>query len=258
MSNKSEIYEELRSSEGLVFGRNAVIELLKSEADIEKIFIKSGECEGSISLITAIAKKRGIPVSAVAKEKLDYLAKAGAHQGVVALSSGISYSSLDEIIEYAESKNESPFVVICDGVEDPHNLGSVIRCAEGAGVHGIIISKRRSSPISATVIKASAGAAAHMKIAKVANISSAIDYLKKRGLWIYGAEADGDSLYDTDMTGPIALVVGGEGKGISRLVREKCDFVLSIPMYGKVNSFNVSCAAAVILCEAAKKRHTKS
>lgn len=248
---------EKGAEEGIVFGRNAVIELLKSDADIEKIFIKSGESEGSISLITALAKGRGVPISGVAKEKLDHLSKGGVHQGVVAMTSGTRYADVDEILEYAESRNEAPFILICDGIEDPHNLGAVIRCAEGAGVHGIIISKRHSCPISATVVKASAGALAHMKIAKVTNISSEIEKLKKKGLWIYGAEADGSSVYETEMSGPCAIVIGSEGSGISHLVREKCDFVLSIPMYGRVNSFNVSCAAAVILCEAARKRNTK-
>ncbi len=241
--------------EGVVFGRNAVIELLKSDCDIDKIMIKSGEHEGSLTLIISLAKNRGIPIVEVGKEKLDYLSSGGVHQGVVALASGTQYVEIDEIIEYANSKNEKPFIVVCDGVEDPHNLGAIIRCAEGAGAHGVIISKRHSAPVSATVVKASAGALAHMKVSRVVNIASALDTLKEKGLWVYGAEADGVSVYESDMSGAVALVVGSEGQGMSRLVREKCDFVLSIPMYGKVNSFNVSCAAAVLLCHAARCRN---
>ncbi len=241
--------------EGVVFGRNAVIELLKSDRDIDKIMIKSGEHEGSLTLIISLAKNRGIPIVEVGKEKLDYLSSGGVHQGVVALASGTQYVEIDEIIEYANSKNEKPFIVVCDGVEDPHNLGAIIRCAEGAGAHGVIISKRHSAPVSATVVKASAGALAHMKISRVVNIASVLDTLKEKGLWVYGAEADGVSVYESDMSGAVALVVGSEGQGMSRLVREKCDFVLSIPMYGKVNSFNVSCAAAVLLCHAARCRN---
>ena len=243
--------------ENVIYGRNAVIELLKSERDVDKIMIKSGEREGSLTLITALAKNNGVPVVEVSKEKLDYLSKNGVHQGVVAMASGTDYVSVDEILAYAEQKGEKPFVVVCDGVEDPHNLGAIIRCAEGAGAHGVIISKRHSAPVSATVVKASAGALAHVKIAKVVNIATELDNLKKKGLWVYGAEADGSCIYDTDMSSAAAIVVGSEGKGMSRLVREKCDFVISIPMYGKVNSFNVSCAAAVILCEAARKRNSK-
>ena len=247
--------QENVSSENTVYGRNAVIELLKSDRDVDKIMIKSGEREGSLTLITSLAKNKGVPVVEVGKEKLDYLSSSGVHQGVVALVSGTEYVSLDDILEYAFSRGEKPFVVVCDGVEDPHNLGAIIRCAEGAGAHGVIISKRHCAPVSATVVKASAGALAHMKVARVVNIASALDELKEKGLWVYGAEADGASLYDTDMSGAVAVVVGSEGKGMSRIVREKCDFVVSIPMYGKVNSFNVSCAAAVILCEAARKRN---
>ncbi len=244
--------------EGIIYGRNAVIELIKSDRDIEKIFIKSGTAEGSLSLIISLAKSKSIPLSSVAKEKLDNLAKGGAHQGVVAMASGTCYYEVEDILEYAKSKNEPPFILICDKIEDPHNLGAVIRCAEGAGVHGIIISKRHSCPISGAVVKASAGALAHLKIAKVANIVSEIESLKKKGLWIYGAEADGASVYESDISGPAAIVIGSEGNGISHLVREKCDFIISIPMHGKVNSFNVSCAAAVILCEAARKRYLSS
>lgn len=243
------------ADEGACYGRNAVLELLKSGKDVDKIFVKSGELEGSVTLIIAKAKERGIPVVYVEKEKLDRLSRGGAHQGVAASAAGVEYSSLDDILGYAAERGEAPFIVICDGVEDPHNLGAVIRCAEGCGVHGVVISKRHSATVNATAVKASAGAIAHMRIAKVTNIAAAIDSLKEKGVWIYGAEADGESIYNTDMRGAAAVVVGSEGFGISRLIREKCDFMVSIPMYGNVNSFNVSCATAVILCEAARKRN---
>lgn len=249
--------QEDNEDTNVVYGRNAVIELLRSGRDIDKIMIKSGEREGSLTLITALAGNNGVPIVEASKEKLDYLSKHGVHQGVVAMAAATEYVTVDEILEYARSKGEPPFIVVCDSVEDPHNLGSIIRCAEGAGAHGVIISKRHCAPISATVVKSSAGALAHMRIARVVNIAGELDSLKKKGLWVYGAEADGSCIYDTDMSGAAAIVVGSEGKGMSRLVREKCDFVVSIPMYGKVNSFNVSCAAAVILCQAARSRNTK-
>lgn len=246
---------EEEEESGVMYGRNAVLEALKSGQALDKLFVQSGEREGSITLIIAKAKEIGIPVLYVQKEKLDHLASGGVHQGVVAMVAGVTYRTVDELLAVAAEKGEAPFLVIADGVEDPHNLGAIIRCAEGAGAHGLIIAKRHSSPVTPTVIKASAGAAAHLPIAKVTNLAATIDSLKEAGLWIYGAEAGGASLYESDLTGSAAFVVGSEGKGISRLIKDKCDFILSIPMYGMVNSFNVSCAAAVVLCYAANKRH---
>lgn len=240
---------------GIIYGRNAVMEALKGGQMLDKLFAQSGEREGSITLIIAKAKEAGIPVLFVQKEKLDRMAGGGVHQGVVAMVAGVTYRTVDELLAVAAEKGEAPFLVIADGVEDPHNLGAIIRSAEGAGAHGLIISKRHASPVTPTVIKASAGAAAHLPIAKVTNLATTIDELKKAGIWIYGAEAGGTSLYESDPTGSAAFVVGSEGKGISRLIKDKCDFILSIPMYGQVNSFNVSCAAAVLLCYAAEKRH---
>lgn len=240
---------------GILYGRNAAMEALKSGKTIDKLFVHSGEREGSITVIIAKAKAAGIPVIEVTKEKLDGLSGGGNHQGVVAMTAGVDYVDLDALFAIAEEKGESPFFVIADGVEDPHNLGAIIRCAEGAGAHGLILSKRHCCPITPTVVKASAGAIEHLAIAKVPNIVAAMENLKDRGVWVYGAEADGSSLYETDLSGASAFVVGSEGKGISRLVRETCDFVLSIPMYGRVNSFNVSCATAVVLCKAAEDRH---
>lgn len=253
-NDRRERNEDFEES-GVIYGRNAVLEALKGGQVLDKLFVQSGEREGSITLIIAKAKEVGIPVLYVQKEKLDNLSRSGAHQGVVAMIAGVTYHTIDEILAIASEKGEAPFLVIADGVEDPHNLGAIIRSAEGAGAHGLIIAKRHSSPVTPTVIKASAGAAAHLPIAKVTNLATTIDELKEMGVWIYGAEAGGTSLYESDPTGSVAFVVGSEGKGISRLIKEKCDFILSIPMYGQVNSFNVSCAAAVLLCYAAEKRH---
>jgi len=241
--------------EGIVYGRNAVLELIKSDSEIDKIFVSKNDREGSITLIVAKAIEKKIPVVKVDKAKLDSLAGGGVHQGVVALAAQKEYVGVDDILKIAEELGEKPFIVICDEISDPHNMGALIRSAEGTGVHGVIISKRHSVGITPTVVKASAGATAHMAVAKVANIAQTIDYLKEKGIWIYGAEAGGASVYKTDLTSPMAIVFGSEGKGISRLVKEKCDFIVSIEMYGKVNSFNVSCAAAVVLCEAARQRH---
>ena len=179
------------------------------------------------------------------------------HQGVAAMAAMKDYCSIDDIFKIAGERGEKPFIVVADEIEDPHNLGALIRCAEGAGAHGLIIPKRRSAGLTSVVQKASAGALEHLAIAKVANIASALDELKERNVWVYGAEADGAPVYDTKFDSATAIVVGSEGFGISRLVREKCDFIVSIPMYGRVNSFNVSCAAAVILCEAARQLKTK-
>ena len=242
-------------SSGVIYGRNAVLEAIKSGRTVDKILVRSGDLEGSVKLILAKAKEAGIPVIEAGREKLDGLCAGGNHQGVVAMTAGVDYVSVDDLLAVAEKSGTPPFFVIADGVEDPHNMGAIIRCAEGAGAHGLIISKRHCCPITPAVVKASAGAAEYLPIAKVTNIAAAIDSLKERGVWIYGAEADGRALYATDLSGAAAVVVGSEGRGISRLVREKCDFVLSIPMYGRVNSFNVSCAAAVILCKAAKDRN---
>ena len=242
--------------DGIVYGRNGVRELLKSGRSIDKIFVRRGDREGSINVIIADAAERGIPVIDVEREKLDRMTCNGSHQGVVALAASKDYCSIDDILQIAAERGEMPFIVILDGVEDPYNLGAVVRSAECAGCHGVIIPKRRAAGLSATAEKASAGALEHIAVAKVVNIASAIDSLKEKGIWIYAAEADGDNLYCTDMDRPSAIVFGSEGAGVSRLVREKCDFAVSIPLYGKVNSLNVSAAAAVVLCEAARQRHT--
>lgn len=243
--------------EGVVFGRNAVKELLASGKDVDKILVARGEREGSISMLVSQSIERGIPLLEVDRKKLDVMCAFGAHQGIVAMASLATYVDVDEILAYAASRGEAPMLVICDGVEDPHNLGAIIRSAECAGFHGVIIPKRHSATVTATVAKSSAGAIAHMRIAKVANLATTIDVLKKQNIWIYGADMDGSVYYETDLKGPIAIVLGSEGTGISRLVEEKCDFRLSIPLYGKVDSMNVSAAAAVLFSEAARQHYGK-
>jgi len=243
--------------ENVVSGRNAVRELLAGGRDIEKIYIQSGEREGSVNLLIGIASERKLPIIEMDKAKLDRISGGARHQGIVAIAAERNYSTVDDILAYAEERGEKPFLVICDGIEDPHNLGAIIRSAECAGVHGVIIPKRRSVGLTATVAKASAGAIEHMRIAKVTNVAATVDELKERGLWIYAADMGGDSYYATDMTSAAAIVLGSEGFGISRLVKEKCDFTVSIPMYGNVNSMNVSCAAAVIFSEVARQRNKK-
>lgn len=239
----------------VIVGRNPVIELLKSDRGVEKVYIQRGQREGSVTKIFAMAKERSVPVAEVDKKRLDELANGNAHQGVAAFASAIEYVSIDDMIAAADRKGEKPLIVVCDGIEDPHNLGAIIRCADGAGAHGIVIGKHHSAIMSQTAFKSSAGAAEYVPIAKVANIASAIDELKEKGIWTFAAEADGDNIYGTDFNCPAAIVLGSEGIGVSRLVREKCDYSVSIPMHGNVNSLNVSTAAAVLLFEAVHNRN---
>ena len=248
--------EQAQTPEGVVAGRNAVMEQLKAGTPIDKVFVAAGEREGSIKLICALVLEKGIPLLECDKNKLDRLAGGSWHQGVVAMVAEKEYCTLDDLFAIAEAKGEAPFFVIGDGITDPHNLGALIRCAEGAGAHGVILSKRHCAGLTPVAAKASAGALAHMAVAKVSNIAATIDILKKKGVWVYAAEAGGTSLYKTDLKGSAAFVFGSEGEGVSRLVKEKCDFIVSIEMYGHVNSFNVSCASAVVLCEAARQRHS--
>lgn len=241
-------------SEGLVVGRNAVKELLADGRDIEKIYVQRGEREGSINLLVGIASERKIPIIELDRTKLDRMSNGTRHQGIIAIASEHAYSTVEEILGYAESLGEAPFIVLLDGVVDPHNLGAIIRSAECMGAHGVIIPKRRAVGLTATVAKASAGAIMHMRVAKVTNLAQTIDELKEKGLWFYAADMDGESVYKSDLKGAVGVVLGSEGDGISRLVKEKCDFTVSIPMYGRVNSMNVSCAAAIILSEVARQK----
>lgn len=241
-------------SEGVVFGRNAVIELLKSGRSIDKLYVKEGELEGSAKMIVSEAAARGIPVIEIGRVGLDRFSGGAVHQGVVAFAAAKEYVGISDILDIARQRNEDPFVVILDGIEDPYNLGAIIRTAECAGVHGVIIPKRRTALMTMTVEKASAGALEHMAVAKVPNLTAAVEELKNAGLWIYAAEAGGQPLRKTDMRGPAAIVLGSEGGGISPLLHSKCDFTVSIPLKGKINSLNVSAAAAVVLFEAVSQR----
>ncbi len=257
-SQPSRIRDEAGDEDtGFVIGRNAVRELLKSDREIDKILVQRGEREGSIVVLVAMAIEKGIPVVETDKNKLDSMSSFAPHQGIIAMASEKEYCSVEDILNIAKERGQAPLIVIADGITDPYNLGALIRCAEGAGAHGLIIPKRRSTGLTPLVSKASAGAIEHMAIAKVANISNTIRYLKDNGLWIFAAEAGGKPYYETDFKGPCGLVFGSEGNGVSQIVIENSDALTSIPMYGKVNSFNVSTAASVILCEVARQNRSK-
>lgn len=243
-------------AEGIVYGRNQVRELLKTDRQVDKIYLRRGDKEGSILQIIAMASEKSIPIVEVEREKLDSLCGGANHQGVAAMAAEKEYCEVADILEIARERGEQPFIVILDGVEDPYNLGAVIRCAECAGAHGVIIPKRRAAGLTPAAARSSAGALEHMAVAKVVNISSAIEELQAAGVWVYAAEADGEELYGVDMDRAAAFVFGSEGRGVSRLVCEKSDYKISIPMYGRVNSMNVSTAAAVVLTEAARQRHS--
>ena len=238
-----------------VEGRNSVIELLESGRDINKIFVSEGERHGSISKIIAMAKERKIVINEISKAKLNQMAQTENNQGVIAIVPPFDYCEVEDILEEAKNKNESPFILILDGIEDPHNLGSIIRTAETAGVHGIIIPKRRAASVNSTVSKVSAGAVEHMKIARVNNINETIGYLKDNGVWIYGTDMHTDKYYyDEDYKGSVAIVIGSEGFGMSRLVKENCDFLIKIPMKGKITSLNASVSAGIVMYEVVKQR----
>lgn len=235
-------------------GRNAVLEALRSSRTIESIFIASDRHYKSMSQIIKLAKEKKIPIKEVATKKLESLAEGVAHQGIVAVASDYVYSKLDDIFENAKRKNQDPFIVIADGIEDPHNLGAIIRTVECVGADGVIIPSRRATGLTLTVEKTSAGAMAYVPIVRVTNVAKAIDDLKDRGVWIFGAEAGDLNVFQTDLTGPIAIVIGSEGKGVSRLVKEKCDRIVSLPLKGKISSLNASVATGVILYEVLRQR----
>ena len=241
---------------GAVIGRNAVRELLRSGRAVDKILVQSGEREGALVPLVSEAISRGIPVVEPERRKMDALSGRAPHQGIIAMAAEKEYCSIEDILTIARERGEKPLVVVADGIADPYNLGAVIRCAEGCGAHGLIIPKRHAAGLSPVVSKASAGAIEHLAIAKVPNIAAALETLKDEGLWIFAADADGQNLYDTDLNTAAASVLGSEGDGVSELVRQRSDLVVSIPMYGKVNSFNVSTAAAVQLCAAARQQRT--
>ena len=252
--------ENGRSSgnEGIFWGRNSVLELLASGRDIDKIYVQKGAVEGSIKVIVGKAAARRIPIVETDRSRLDTISGGAVHQGVAASVPETVYATVDDLFGAAEKRGEKPFFVICDGINDPHNLGAIIRTAECAGAHGVIIPKHRSVSLTSTVAKSSAGAIFRVPVARVNNIASAIADLQQRGVWVYALEASGKPYFGEkfDDSG-IAFVLGSEGEGVSRIVKEKSDFVLSIPMYGELNSLNVSAAAAVMLFEAARQRHGK-
>lgn len=243
------------NAENMLEGRNALTEALAAGRAIDKVFVADGDTDRALSRLAALAKKAGAVVVPTDRRKLDQMSATGAHQGVIAMVAAHSYAELDDIFEKAEQSGEPPLIVICDELSDPHNLGAILRTAECAGAHGVIIPKRRSVGLTAVVGKASAGAIEYMPVVRVSNLISAIEELKRRGVWIYGTAAGADAqLYKTDLTGACAIVIGSEGDGMSRLVAENCDFKLSIPMKGHISSLNASAAAAILLYEARRQR----
>ena len=241
--------------ENMLEGRNAVTEALSAGRTIDKLFVADGDTDKALARICAMAKQAGAVVVPTDRRKLDLMSATGAHQGVIAMVAAHAYASIDDILQKAADAGEPPLIVICDELSDPHNLGAIIRTAECAGAHGVIIPKRRSVGLTAVVGKASAGALEYLPVARVANIAAAIDTLKKAGVWVCGTAAEGDtSLYKADLKGPAAIVIGNEGQGMSRLVSERCDFKVSIPMKGSISSLNASAAAAIMLYEAVRQR----
>ena len=241
--------------ENMLEGRNAVTEALSAGRTIDKLFVADGDTDRALGRICAMAKQAGAVVVPTDRRKLDYMSATGAHQGVIAMVAAHDYASIDDILKKAQDAGEPPLIVICDELSDPHNLGAIIRTAECAGAHGIIIPKRRSVGLTAVVGKASAGALEYMPVARVSNITAAIDTLKKAGVWVYGTAAGGDTtLYRADLKSAAAIVIGNEGEGMSRLVSERCDFKVSIPMKGSISSLNASAAAAIMLYEAVRQR----
>ena len=244
----------MERNENQLEGRNAILEALRNGRDMEKLMVIKGSAEGTIKRIMAQASKKGVVIQEVSRQKLDEHTQTKNHQGVIAVVSAHNYATVEEILEYAQSKGEPPFIVILDGITDPHNLGAIIRSAECAGAHGVIIPKHRSVGLNATVGKTSAGAIEYMPVARVTNIVKTMEQLKKQGLWFACADMKGLDYFDTDMKGAIGVVIGSEGDGVSRLVKENCDFTVAIPMYGKIASLNASVAAGLLLYEVVRQR----
>ncbi len=244
----------MRDSESIIEGRNEVIEAFRAGRTVEKVFMIERTEDGPLKTILREAKKAGVSVRFVKKERLEQLSESGKHQGVVAYVASMEYSQVDDILSLAEERNEQPFIILLDNVEDPHNLGAIIRTADASGAHGVIIPKDRSALLTAGAIRASAGAANHVLVAKVTNLTNTIEDLKKRGLWFVCADMDGDTMYSLDLKGPIGVVIGNEGKGVSRLVKEHCDMKAAIPMKGKMSSLNASVAAGIMMYEIVRQR----
>ena len=242
-------------ADGVIEGRNAVIEALRVGTAIDKIYLAKGDTDSALGHIANTARANGVVVVNADRRKLDEMSRTHAHQGVIAVTAVRAYASIEDIFQRAEERGEAPLIVLCDELSDPHNLGAVIRTAECAGAHGVVIPKRRSAGLTAIVAKTSAGAVSHIPVARVPNLTALMKELQKRGVWIFGAEMNGNtSLYEADLKGPAAIVIGSEGSGMSRLVAETCDFTVSIPMKGKINSLNASAAAAILLYEAVRQR----
>lgn len=239
---------------GDVIGRQPVLEALRSGQEINKVLIAKGSRQGSIREIFALAKEQGIVIQEVERTVLDKLSEGANHQGILAQVADISYLELDELLAKPRDPNWEPFLILLDGIQDPHNLGSIIRSGEAMGIDGVIIPKRRAVPVTSTVMKSSAGAANYVPICRVGNLAATIDILKNAGYWIVGADMAGDACFSQDLTGPLALVVGGEGHGLSRLIKDKCDFLSSVPMRGQINSLNASVAAALLMFEVVRQR----
>ena len=253
MNKKEKNFEEAYQDQ--IEGRNAVLELLETGKDINKIFIANGEKHGSINKIISMAKERRVVIVEVDRAKLNQMAQSDNHQGVIAIVPPFDYCEVEDILDLADKKNEKPFILILDGIEDPHNLGSIIRTAETAGVHGIIIPKRRAATVNSTVYKVSAGAVEHMNIARVNNLNETIKYLKDNGIWVCGTDMEAKNYYYNEkFDGPIAIVIGSEGFGMSRLVKDNCDFLVKIPMKGKITSLNASVSAGIVMYEVVKQR----
>lgn len=246
--------KENRRDQGLIAGRNAVNEALRAGRAIDSLYVQRGEKSGALLALIARAKEAGAAIKEADIKKLSYLCPGENHQGVVAVAAAKEYATVEDLFARAEERGEPPFFVICDGLEDPHNLGAVIRSAECAGAHGVLVPKRRSVGLTYAVDKASAGALEHIPVARVTNLPRLLDELKERGVWVYAADMDGGPWVQADLTGPCALVIGSEGRGVGRLVKEKADFVLSLPVKGRVNSLNASVAAGVLCCEVARQR----
>lgn len=248
---------EKEQGNNIIAGRNPVMEALRSGREIDRLLVAYGQTGGSVTAIIAKCKEKGILIKEVSPAKLDYLTGNSNHQGVAVLIATQEYSTVDDILDLARQRNEDPFIIICNEIEDPHNLGAIIRTAEAAGAHGIIIPKRRSASLNVTVAKSASGALEYMKVARVTNISSEIDRLKAEGVWVFGADMDGEDYSLTDFSCPCALVIGNEGKGIGPLVAKKCDAIISLPMKGKINSLNASVAAAILMYAVVKSRSGK-
>ena len=244
----------MENSELIIEGRNAIIEAFRAGRSVDKLFIQEHTKEGSMNTLIREAKKTKTLIKYVPKERLDQISETGHHQGAVAFVAAYNYAEIDDLFAKAEEKGESPFFIILDEIEDPHNLGAIIRTANLAGAHGVIVPKNRACGLTATVVKASAGAINYTPICKVTNIAQTIEQLKDKGMWFVCADMDGETMYDIDLTGSIGLVIGNEGKGVSRLVKEKCDFVASIPMKGDIDSLNASVATGVLAYEIVRQR----